>query len=189
MASNINRWKPEEDSILAVNVVKTKNLETALRLTATATNRSVESCRARWYTKVSKQIDTNKKPSTNFCVSVPAEQPKQYKTKQPKKKAVSKSKHPRWSVEEDNCLRKQIELNINCLEDGFVKAARLTGRSVTACRSRWYGHTSLQPPYYFSLVSKGQQIINRRYPSRPSLIKRRNDSWWQKMMKLLGFSK
>lgn len=177
----MKRWTEQEDNILRKNVddafKANLSLEQALKNTVVDINRPLESCRKRYYYKLKPTMSVNSKQVSKKVVE------------DDKKDTATKKTNKRWTAEEDNCLRNQIELNINCLEDGFAKTARLTGRSVGACRTRWYSKVSLQPPYYWSVVSKGQQIINRRFPTRPSLIKKRTNTWWQKMCKLLGFSK
>ena len=97
----------------------------------------------------------------------------------------------RWTPEEDRCLADQLRRNSECFEDGFKDASRLLGRSIGACRSRWYQHVSVQEdmPPVIVLGTEKYQCINRRYPSRPSLTKKRTTSWFKKVCCFFGFTK
>lgn len=115
-------------------------------------------------------------------------QNKYYNTR--KKNAGIKSPK-RWSPEEDKCLADQLRRNSECFEDGFKNASRLIGRSIGACKSRWYQHVSIQEDISPVIVvgTEKYQCINRRYPSRPSLTKKRTANWFKKVCCFFGFTK
>lgn len=107
-----------------------------------------------------------------------------------KKNAGIKSSK-RWTPEEDRCLADQLRRNSECFENGFKEASRLIGRSISACKSRWYQHVSIQEDISPVIVvgTEKYQCINRRYPSRPSLTKKRTANWFKKVCCFFGFTK
>lgn len=177
----LKRWTEQEDAVLLKCLAdNAEHIALGLDLAAKKLGRNKKACSNRYYGHLK-----SKNAIVPTVVSKPKPEPKS-EPKAKKSESKSKSKCKRWTKEEDNCLRNQVVLNINCLEDAFTKTARLTGRSIGACRCRWYYYVSIQPETKcFALVSQNQQINNRRFPSRPSLIEKKSDSWWKKIFNLL----
>jgi hypothetical protein len=174
----LERWTPEQDKILIEGVAK--GMSYKLIAGKIGINKTVKSCQNRAYALRKKGLlqITEVKPEVKTKVKTKVEPDKKKKVK-------------RWTKEEDNCLRNQMAIHDDCFEDGFVATSRLTGRSISSCRARWYQYVSLDESKEPVIVmgSKDKQIINRRYFSRPSLIKQRDESWWKKVCCFFGFSK
>lgn len=171
----LERWTPEQDKILIEGVAK--GMSYKLIAGKIGINKTVRSCQNRAYVLRKKGLlQTEVKPEVKTKVKTKVE---------PKKKVK------RWTKEEDRTLCDQLRRHPECLEDGFTTASRILGRSISACRARWYQHASLDDSEEPVIVmgSKKMSITNRRYFSRPSLIKQRDESWWKKVCCFFGFSK
>ena len=73
----------------------------------------------------------------------------------------------RWTSEEDHILLKEISKNMDCLERAFKITSIETGRTIGACRYRWYGYLNCTniPEQYgicFAVLSEKKAMLNRK---------------------------
>jgi hypothetical protein len=96
----------------------------------------------------------------------------------------TKKQVKRWTAEEDKRLLQQVRVFPQNLHKCFITVAEVTGRTPTACASRWYTKLSKDPANaVFLTVSSRHKIMNRKngkgVRSTPSLF--------QRILKLLKF--
>lgn len=154
-----NHWTAEEDKILLSGIKE----GLTYREIGEKLGRNPKSCSNRWYNHLKK--DNQKKLSKN-----------------------------RWTPEEDKILKDCIDKHNECFEDGFSVASKKLKRTKNACRSRWYqsvSESSLEngEDPVIIVATKKHQILNRRYPSRPSLTTRKNVTWFKKVVNFFLFPK
>lgn len=95
----------------------------------------------------------------------------------------------RWTDEEDALLIKNIK-ECNLRKDAFEKTANALGRAVSACSTRWYTVISLRgdkESVCFGTVFHNKSLVNRTRETNKVAATPRKNSWWQKILKLLGF--
>ena len=157
--SKVNYWTPEEDKILLSGLEQGLTFD---QISEQIEARDATSCRNRYY----KHLKNNKKITL---------------------------KKP-WTAEEDKVLKDLIDKHSECFEDAFSAASKKLGRTKLACRSRWYQHVSEsslengEDPVIIVSTRK-HMILNRRYPSRPSLTTKKNAAWYKKVVNFFLFSK
>jgi len=95
----------------------------------------------------------------------------------------------RWTDEEDAILIKNIK-ECNLRKEAFQKTAREVGRPVSSCSTRWYTIVSLRgdkESVCFGTVFHNKSLVNRTRETSKVAATPRKSSWWQKILKLLGF--
>jgi len=166
----MKRWTKKEEAILLECItLRQNNVREAFEEAADRLNKSVGACRYKYY-----HIKDKKPAVAPTVVDTPIE-------------PVKPTKGSRWTEKEDEILAQQIELHPNCKQEAFEVCSKLTGRSVPSCAQRWYDYVSLQKKVFFATVSKTQSVTNRNKATRRVPAKKRNASWWEKVLKLLGF--
>ena len=95
----------------------------------------------------------------------------------------------RWTDEEDAILIKNIKES-NLRKEAFQKTADAVGRPISSCATRWYTVVSLRgdkESVCFGTVFTNKSIINRTRETNKVSATPRKKSWWQKILKMLGF--
>jgi hypothetical protein len=95
----------------------------------------------------------------------------------------------RWTDEEDAILIKNIK-KCNLRKEAFQKTSKEVGRPVSSCATRWYTVVSLRgdkESVCFGTVFTNKSLINRTRETNKVAATPRKSSWWQKILKLLGF--
>lgn len=163
----MKRWTKQEEAILFECVtLGQNNVRVAFEEAAKKLNKSVGACRYKYY-----DIKDKKPAVAPTVVDTP----------------IEPVKGSRWTEKEDAILAEQIELHPNCKQEAFEETSKLTGRTVHSCAQRWYDYVSLQKKVFFATVSRTQSVTNRNKATRRVPAKKRNASWWEKVLKLLGF--
>ena len=92
----------------------------------------------------------------------------------------------RWTSAEDTQVVDQVRKSPTNLKQAFKEAARATGRSVTACSTRWYKVLSKDKNNAcFITVSGKHKSLNRKNGKGTAC----NKSLFTKVLKLLGIVK
>ena len=95
-------------------------------------------------------------------------------------------KHKKWTTTEDSIVVDQVRKSPTNLTYAFKEAARVTGRSVTACSNRWYTVLSKDKANIcFITISSKHQSLNRKNGKGTAC----NKSLFTKVLKLLGIIK
>ena len=95
-------------------------------------------------------------------------------------------KHKRWTSTEDTQVVDQVRKSPTNLKQAFIEAARVTGRSETACSNRWYTVLSKDKANAcFITVSGKHQSLNRKNGKGTAC----NKSLFTRVLKLLGIVK
>lgn len=95
----------------------------------------------------------------------------------------------RWTDEEDAILIKNIK-ECNLRKEAFQKTADAVGRPVSSCATRWYTVVSLRgdkESVCFGTVFTNKSLVNRTRETNKVAAIPRKSSWWQKILKMLGF--
>ena len=94
------------------------------------------------------------------------------------------TKYKKWTSAEDTQVVDQVRKSPTNLKQAFKEAARVTGRSVTACSTRWYTVLSKDKNNAcFIIVS--EKSLNRKNGKGTAC----NKSLFTKVLKLLGIVK
>ena len=94
--------------------------------------------------------------------------------------------HKRWTSTEDTQVVDQVRKSPTNLKHAFKEAARVTGRSETACSNRWYTVLSKDKSNAcFITISGKHQSLNRKNGTGTKC----NKSLFTKILKLLGIIK
>ena len=92
----------------------------------------------------------------------------------------------RWTSTEDTQVVDQVRKSPTNLKQAFKEAARVTGRSVTACSNRWYTILSKDKNNAcFITVSGKHKAFNRKNGKGTAC----NKSLFTRVLKLLGIVK
>ena len=96
------------------------------------------------------------------------------------------AKHKKWTSAEDTQVVDQVRKSPTNLTQAFREAARVTGRSMTACSNRWYTVLSKDKANAcFITVSGKHQSLNRKNGKGTAC----NQSLFTRVLKLLGIIK
>ena len=96
------------------------------------------------------------------------------------------TKHKKWTTTEDSIVVDQVRKSPTNLTHAFKEAARVTGRSVTACSNRWYTVLSKDKSNAcFITVSGKHKSLNRKNGQGTAC----NKSLFTRVLKLLGIIK
>lgn len=92
-----------------------------------------------------------------------------------------------WTAEEDRVLTDQVTRSAHNLAEAFRKTARLTNRSYSACRQRWYDVLSKEPTVCYTTIGYKTRNINRKVVSQKTSdnTEKTTVSWWRKILSLL----
>lgn len=94
--------------------------------------------------------------------------------------------HKRWTSAEDTQVVDQVRKSPTNLKQAFKEAARVTGRTVGACATRWYTVLSKDKNNAcFITVSGKHKALNRKNGKGTTC----NQSLFTKVLKLLGIIK
>lgn len=92
----------------------------------------------------------------------------------------------RWTTTEDSIVVEQVRKSPTNLKQAFKEAARVTGRSVSACSKHWYLVLSKDKSNAcFVTVSGKHQVLNRKNGQGTPC----NKSLFTRVLKLLGIIK
>ena len=92
----------------------------------------------------------------------------------------------RWTSAEDTQVVDQVRKSPTNLKQAFKEAARVTGRSVTACSTRWYTVLSKDKNNVcFITVSEKHKSLNRKNGKGTAC----NKGLFTRVLKLLGIVK
>ena len=92
----------------------------------------------------------------------------------------------RWTTTEDSIVVEQVRKSPTNLKQAFKEAARVTGRSITACSTRWYTVLSKDKNNAcFITVSGKHKSLNRKNGKGTAC----NKSLFTRVLKLLGIVK
>ena len=92
----------------------------------------------------------------------------------------------RWATTEDSIVVEQVRKSPTNLKHAFKEAARVTGRSETACSNRWYTVLSKDKSNAcFITISGKHKSLNRKNGQGTAC----NKSLFTKVLKLLGIVK
>ena len=92
----------------------------------------------------------------------------------------------RWTTTEDSIVVEQVRKSPTNLKQAFKEAARVTGRSETACSNRWYTVLSKDKNNAcFITVSGKHKALNRKNGKGTTC----NQSLFTRVLKLLGIIK
>lgn len=96
------------------------------------------------------------------------------------------AKNKRWTSTEDTQVVDQVRKSPTNLKQAFKKAARVTGRSETACSNRWYTVLSKDKANAcFITISGKHKSLNRKNGKGTAC----NKSLFTRVLKLLGIIK
>lgn len=96
------------------------------------------------------------------------------------------TKRKRWTSTEDTQVVDQVRKSPTNLKQAFIEAARVTGRSETACSNRWYTVLSKDKANAcFIMVSGKHKSLNRKNGKGTAC----NKSLFTRVLKLLGIIK
>ena len=96
------------------------------------------------------------------------------------------AKNKRWTSTEDTQVVDQVRKSPTNLKQAFKEAARVTGRSETACSNRWYTVLSKDKANAcFITISGKHKSLNRKNGKGTSC----NKSLFTRVLKLLGIIK
>ena len=92
----------------------------------------------------------------------------------------------RWTTTEDSIVVEQVRKSPTNLKQAFKEAARVTGRSASACSQRWYTVLSKDKSNAcFITVSGKHKSLNRKNSSGTSCT----NNLFTRVLKLLGIIK
>ena len=92
----------------------------------------------------------------------------------------------RWTSAEDTQVVDQVRKSPTNLKQAFTEAARVTGRSITACSTRWYTVLSKDKNNAcFITISGKHKSLNRKNGKGTAC----NKSLFTRVLKLLGIVK
>lgn len=95
-------------------------------------------------------------------------------------------KHQRWTSAEDTQVVDQVRKSPTNLKHAFTEAARVTGRSVGACSTRWYTVLSKDKANAcFVTISSKHKVLNRKNGTGTPCTK----SLFTRILKLLNIIK
>ena len=95
-------------------------------------------------------------------------------------------KHKRWTSTEDTQVVDQVRKSPTNLKHAFKEAARVTGRSETACSNRWYTVLSKDKSNACFITVSGQhKSLNRKNGTGTSCT----NNLFTRVLKLLGIIK
>ena len=96
------------------------------------------------------------------------------------------AKNKRWTSTEDTQVVDQVRKSPTNLKQAFKEAARVTGRSETACSNRWYTVLSKDKANAcFITISGKHKSLNRKNEKGTAC----NKSLFTRVLKLLGIIK
>ena len=96
------------------------------------------------------------------------------------------AKNKRWTSTEDTQVVDQVKKSPTNLKQAFKEAARVTGRSETACSNRWYTVLSKDKANAcFITISGKHKSLNRKNGKGTAC----NKSLFTRVLKLLGIIK
>ena len=96
------------------------------------------------------------------------------------------AKNKRWTSAEDTQVVDQVRKSPTNLKHAFKEAARVTGRSETACSNRWYTVLSKDKANAcFITISGKHKSLNRKNGKGTAC----NQSLFTRVLKLLGIIK
>ena len=96
------------------------------------------------------------------------------------------AKNKRWTSTEDTQVVDQVRKSPTNLKQAFREAARVTGRSETACSNRWYTVLSKDKANAcFITISGKHKSLNRKNGKGTAC----NKSLFTRVLKLLGIIK
>ena len=96
------------------------------------------------------------------------------------------TKRKKWTSAEDTQVVDQVRKSPTNLKQAFKEAARVTGRSITACSTRWYTVLSKDKNNAcFITVSGTHKSLNRKNGKGTAC----NKSLFTRVLKLLGIVK
>lgn len=96
------------------------------------------------------------------------------------------AKHKKWTSAEDTQVVDQVRKSPTNLKQAFKEAARVTGRSVSACGQRWYTVLSKDKSNAcFVTVSGQHKSLNRKNGTGTSCT----NNLFTRVLKLLGIIK
>ena len=96
------------------------------------------------------------------------------------------AKNKRWTSAEDTQVVDQVRKSPTNLKQAFTESARVTGRSVTACSTRWYAVLSKDKNNAcFITVSGKHKSLNRKNGKGTAC----NKGLFTRVLKLLGIVK
>ena len=96
------------------------------------------------------------------------------------------AKHKRWTSAEDTQVVDQVRKSPTNLKQAFKEAARVTGRSASACSQRWYTVLSKDKSNACFITVSGQhKSLNRKNGTGTSCT----NNLFTRVLKLLGIIK
>lgn len=96
------------------------------------------------------------------------------------------AKHKRWTSAEDTQVVDQVRKSPTNLKQAFKEAARVTGRSMTACSIRWYTVLSKDKNNAcFITISAKHKSLNRKNSKGAAC----NTNLFTRVLKLLNIIK
>ena len=95
-------------------------------------------------------------------------------------------KHKRWTSTKDTQVVDQVRKSPTNLKHAFKEAARVTGRSETACSNRWYTVLSKDKSNACFITISGKHKSLNRKNGQGTVC---NKSLFTKVLKLLGIVK
>ena len=104
------------------------------------------------------------------------------------------TKKRKWTEEEDEILKKEVEKYPYAKTTAFRKASKKLDRTVSACHIRWYAELSNpESKHYvgcvFTLLAKKAATVNRTTNTLHSNLIKPKKGFWNRIKEMLGIDK
>ena len=104
------------------------------------------------------------------------------------------TKKRKWTEEEDEILKKEVEKYPYAKTTAFRKASKKLDRTVSACHIRWYAELSNpESKHYvgcvFTLLAKKAATVNRTTNTLHSNLIKPKKGFWNRIKERLGIDK